>query len=372
MFSALTYNLQLGKKDFSSFTFLSQNLICLLPTLKGVTLLVGAAGIVATTFAVPIRAKRMVDHDLKLAVKALGLLLRKLTAQFEHKRKCERINELQQMISLVNIAEDNLNAAMELLGSAVQMEAPFSSLDGYRKFINEMLILVEQAKAMMETTHSFTTKHTALAELRYHIGAAAAALAKETDRSLLILLDKVAPQDAKTNPDLENRLEDLRNAFQKGRNKFLRSVGQVMPEVEEIERKLETELNFEEMEVREYADFHINELAATYFFVLKLFVVSLRLQRYKPIPYSSWSLGPFWEGLKEPIVYAWGLYSPNFPTVKEYIKSREFFVRVFSSFMFSVAIALALACVLWSELAAKFYNNAPVTSEFLSFSPLFF
>ena len=99
------------------------------------------------------------------------------------------------------------------------------------------------------------------------------------------------------------------------------------------------------------------EISATYFFLINLYEIGNRTEKLT-VKETFPSLQNVKEGFKN-ILDGWSLTSPSHPTIRSYIKSKQFYTRIFYSLLLSAIVSTSSFFILYPPLADKFYSGFP-------------
>ena len=113
----------------------------------------------------------------------------------------------------------------------------------------------------------------------------------------------------------------------------------------------------EKKEAKEEIKKYTKEISAIYFFLINLYEIGNRIETLM-VKESFSSLQNLKEGVWG-ILRGWSITSPSHPTYLSYLKSKQFFKRIFYSLLYSAIVSTASLFILYTPLADKFYSSFP-------------
>ena len=251
-----------------------------------------------------------------------------------------------------------------------QYEKPLLSYKGYETLCGELKEISLNLKGMIHCLNYFSDDFILFTHFRSQVGKEASLLSLEVSNHLSsILKDKSFPQNDKLHFHMNNLkakffLERkkmfsqkqeglcflkqnsfdseifLKKAEKKNQKKSKRKKFNI-EDFEEVDDNNASTTKQNTQEPMELKELNIKELSASYFFLMQLMGISLKIQKFDFLPLSCFSFFPLKEGLYN-ILSAWFLTSPpHFPTVSSYLKSNAFVQRLTYSVMFSISILIS-------------------------------
>lgn len=111
----------------------------------GLTFTIGFASLIAVSFIPPFSTTKRVKHHLKVATSSLGLMIKKITAEFESDNFTKFLVQKTEARVLLKIAEKRIEEAEHYM-THLTYERPFSSFEGIRKYISFLRNLIIHCK----------------------------------------------------------------------------------------------------------------------------------------------------------------------------------------------------------------------------------
>eukprot|EP01091_Cochliopodium_minus_P011294 TRINITY_DN3165_c0_g1_i1.p1 TRINITY_DN3165_c0_g1~~TRINITY_DN3165_c0_g1_i1.p1 ORF type:complete len:788 (+),score=171.64 TRINITY_DN3165_c0_g1_i1:18-2381(+) len=311
----------------------------------GVTCLVGFFCVMlASVFPFPILCKTVLNEKLKMVLKAMGILLRKLSTRLElkHSRK-DLLHHSSEILILFKIIEQGMEICNVLL-MGIQMEYPFYSLDGYRSLFSHLSNIIISMKGINSSKNEFMGKSEILFEFRKNMGKQASLFSNQLALSFLLLDDD---HNQKGKEEMKERIKE--------------ELGKLGEKFKEERRNLLENNNQFFFTPPPLSSSQINEFLSIYFFIFNLYGIGMRMVQHKEQKKMKWSWMPIWEGTREAIYDIWVWVSPENPSFRQYISSRQFFERLEHAILFGIAVVISVLFCFIKPISQRFYNSFPST-----------